>query len=607
MKNELPKRWIENLKILDIAFQPILNIHTGDTFGVEALLRNYQDIGYKTIFELFDDVSRENLLYSFDIALREKAIKKYVNINHYQNLKLFYNLDNRLFEMPNFESGNTEEIINKYKIFKENIYFEISERHELKHGTHMDALLLHYKDENYSIAVDDFGVGFSGYKLLYDTTPDVIKIDRFFLTNIEKDAKKKLMVRNITHLAIQLGIKIVAEGVETIDELLTCRDIGCHLVQGYLIQYPTKNTKEILSSYPHISKLVKKNSRSSSVKNQIKANLDRIDALKIDTKMDEILDYFKHHQNTNIVPIVNKNGEALGLLHEEDVKDVLYSPYGRSLLLNDGSKKSKLKNVMKPCGSTDINSDTSTIIELFSNDPKSTGIIITKNSKYYGFLSARSIINIMNEQNLLHAMEQNPLTKLPGNSMIEKYIDDVISSKDTYLICYFDLDNFKAFNDVYGFRNGDRVIQLFADILRKNLDSSFFKAHIGGDDFFIGVKPSSKELCENAFTKACKTLGKICSKESSCWKISHVENVINKFINDVKEFYTPEDKENGYIVSKDRDGNKKKFDLLSVSAAIIQVHHKSKNRDKNLIDNVFSKQKKAAKQSSEHFSISTLI
>ncbi|MCW9027280.1 MAG: GGDEF domain-containing protein, partial [Thiovulaceae bacterium] len=262
---------------------------------------------------------------------------------------------------------------------------------------------------------------------------------------------------------------------------------------------------------------------------------------------------------------------------------------------------------INPCGSTDINSDTSTIIELFSNDPDSKGIIITKNSKYYGFLSARSIINIMNEQNILHAREQSPLTKLPGNSLIEKYIDEAIYSKNTYIMCYFDLDNFKAFNDVYGFRNGDRVIQLFADILRKNLDSTFFKAHIGGDDFFVGVKCSNDTTYEYPIESSCTSYGENCSEDSSCAKIAHIEYIIHKFINDVKEFYTPDDKLNGYIISKDREGNAKKYELLSVSASVVEVHKQSKQRDKNLLDNVFSAQKKVAKYSPKHFSISTLL
>jgi len=607
MKNKLPKKWIDNLEKLDIAFQAILNIHTGDIFAVEALLRNYQDVGYNTIFELFDDAYSENVIYSFDIALREKAIKKFTKIRNYKNIKLFYNLDNRVLQMPDFEPGNTEELIKKHGILKENICFEISERHEINAIDTIERITSHYKEENFSIAIDDFGTGYSGYKLLYDITPDVIKIDRFFLTNIEKDAKKKLMVRNIIYLSAQLGIKVIAEGVETREELLTCRDIGCHLVQGYLIQHPTTNTKKIFETYKHISKCVKKNSRSNHVKDHIKSNLIKVEPLEINTKMSDVIDYFKKHQNTTIIPVVNQSKEPVGVLHEDEVKDLLYSPYGRSLLLNNGSKKSKLKNITKPCGSTDINSDTSTIIELFSNDSESDGIIITKNSKYYGFLSARSIINIMNEQNILHAREQNPLTKLPGNSLIEKFIDEAVSSNDTYLMCYFDLDNFKAFNDVYGFRNGDRVIQLFADILRKQLDSSFFKAHIGGDDFFVGVKSGSQMSCTKSYIQKCSTEGNTCLQDSNCWKISRIEHVIDKFINDVKEFYTPDDKQNGFIISKNRDGDEKKFELLSVSAAIVELHSTSKKRDKNMLDNIFSTQKKVAKQSETHIALCSLL
>jgi len=254
--------------------------------------------------------------------------------------------------------------------------------------------------------------------------------------------------------------------------------------------------------------------------------------------MATVIEYFKKHQESTLIPIVNSYYEPVGILQENQIKDFLYSPYGRSLLLNDDSKKSKLKNLLIPCAIADINSEIATIIELFSNNPESIGITITQDSEYYGFLSARAIITIMNEQNLLFAREQNPLTKLPGNTMIEKYVWDASKSRETYLLCYFDLDNFKAFNDVYGFRNGDRVIQLFADILRKNLPQEFFKAHIGGDDFFVGVKST---------------------QDDNEIYIKDIKNIVKKFTDDVIEFYSQDDKERGYILSKDREGNKKSF------------------------------------------------
>lgn len=586
MKNSLPKKWIHNLKILDIAFQPILNIHTGKIFGVEALLRNYKEAGYNSIFELFDDVHKDNLLYSFDVKLRKKALKKFITIDGYDNIKMFYNLDNRVIDMPNFKHGNTSKLLKRYDINKNNICFEISERHQFKNYLSMEELLFHYKNEKFCIAIDDFGVGYSGYKLLYDIKPDIIKIDRFFLTNIQKDIKKKLMTRSITHLAIQLGIRVIAEGVETKEELFTCRDIGCHFIQGYLIQRPTLDTQEIQSEYPFIVNMLKGDKRALNTNCEIEVYLNRKSPLGMDTDMSVIVEYFQKNPDAEIVTIVNSENEPIGILQENKIKEFIYSPYGRSLMINNGIKKSKLKTLLQPCGIAEINCNMSTIIELFSNNPESIGIILTNNSKYYGFLSARAIITIMNEQNLIHAREQNPLTKLPGNSLIEKYIYEISTNKNLYILCYFDLNNFKAFNDVYGFRNGDRAIQLFADILRKNLSQEFFKAHIGGDDFFVGVE--FKEENEKQY-------------------LTDIINILKKFSDDARELYSQADKERGYIISTDREGHKKEFPLLDASASLLIIRDTTDKRSTDNINEILSIQKKVAKKEKDHISISTLL
>lgn len=586
MKNDLPKKWVNNLKILDVAFQPILNIHTGKIFGVEALLRNYQDVGFSSIFDLFDEVYKDNLLYSFDIKLRKKALKKFITIDGYENIKLFYNLDNRLLEMPNFAHGNTNKLLKRYGVDKNSICFEISERHEISNTIQMQEVLAHYKEEKFCIAIDDFGVGHSGYKLLHDSKPDVIKIDRFFLSDIDTNIKKKLMSRSITHLAIQLGIKVIAEGVETKEELFACRDIGCHLVQGYLVQKPTVQSAEILKVYPNIKDILESEKRATSSSCKIETYLDRAFPLPLDTSMNLVVEYFQKNPTTQLVTIVNANNEPMGILQENIIKEFIYSPYGRSLMLNNGTKMLKLRNLIQPCGITEIHCNMSTIIELFSNNPDSVGIILTKDSKYYGFLSARAIISIMNEQNLIYAREQNPLTKLPGNSMIEKYLSEISASKNNYILCYFDLDNFKAFNDVYGFRNGDRAIILFADILRKNLPKEFFKAHIGGDDFFVGV-----EFNESNETKYIKK----------------IFNIIEKFRDDARELYSKEDKQSGFIETKDRDGEMKKFDLLSASASLVIMHNARERKNIGNINEILSIQKKVAKQDINHLSMSSLL
>ncbi len=585
---QLPQQWIENLKILDIAFQPIINMHTGKLFAVEALLRNFQEVGFESIFDLFDKVYEDNILYTFDLALREKTIRKFTSIGHYKKIKLFYNLDNRLFEMPDFSHGNTTQILKDCNIKKDNICFEISERHELSGECNMEKIIRHYQDENFCIAIDDFGVGYSGFKLLYETTPNIIKVDRFFLTDIEKDFKKRLIVKNIVSIAVQLGINVIAEGIETKAELLTCKDIGCNLAQGYLIKKPTLHTADITKEYEHIQYIIQNDKRMEKSEYQIEAYLDKEEPIHFKSKMNSVIEYFQKNEKTTALPVINSINEPVGILLESEIKSYLYSPYGRALLLNESASKSKLKSLIRNCGVADIGSTLSTLIELFSNNPDSVGLIITKDSQYYGFLSARAIISIMNEQNIKLALEQNPLTKLPGNTMIEKYIGEVTQSTHSYMLCYFDLDNFKAFNDVYGFRSGDRVILLFAALMKKYLIYPYFNAHIGGDDFFTAIKYKNENQNENIY-------------------IEKISSIIKKFTQDARAFYSLEDQQKGYITAKDRDNNTKNFPLLTVSASLLIVSRTVKNRSASEINSILSLQKKVAKNSENNTAMSSLL
>lgn len=254
--NELEITWKKRLELLDIAFQPIVNIHTGELYGVEALLRGVEHLGFNTIESLFDQAYNDDVLYAFDLALREKVIKKFIHIENSNCIKLFINLDNRLLKDSDFSAGNTAKILKNCGLDKEMICFELSERHEISNPILLEHMLEHYKAENYSIAIDDFGSGYAGYKLLYQSTPDFIKIDRFFMGSICRDEKKRILVQSVVSLATELGITVVAEGIETETELITCRELGCHLVQGYFVQKPTLNIEELVMKYKHVENVL---------------------------------------------------------------------------------------------------------------------------------------------------------------------------------------------------------------------------------------------------------------------------------------------------------------------------------------------------------------
>lgn len=189
-------------------------------------------------------------------------------------------------------------------------------------------------------------------------------------------------------------------------------------------------------------------------------------------------------------------------------------------------------------------------VEIFTQNEQIEGIIIVENLKYKGFLNTRSLLNVLNEKNLAIARDQNPLTKLPGNTMIHRYVSEaILETSSSHYFIYFDFDNFKPYNDTYGFRQGDRVILLFSEILKSRAQSLYgFAGHIGGDDFFMGVKGID--------------LRKLYAK---------IQKLIRRFQNDVISFYDPEAIEKGCILAKDRHGEKTSFPLLTVSAVILEL------------------------------------
>ncbi|MDN5043918.1 EAL and GGDEF domain-containing protein [Aliarcobacter butzleri] len=565
--------WTEIIEKLDYAFQPIIYSHSGKIYAVEALLRNVNEIpGLMSIDDLFDLAFNDDYLYELDLQLREKAISKFAKIKQ-SNLKLFYNLDNRIIYNKNYSQGNTAKILKKYNLNKDSICFELSEKGTAIEQNALSTMLQRYKESGYKIAIDDFGIGVSGLKLLYFSEAHTIKLDRFFITNIDQDSKKKLFCSSIIEMAHIMGMQVIAEGIETAKEFYTCKDIGADFIQGYLVQKPTTNIDKIEKIYKNIYSLISEDKRASQ-KNFIDEKfIENILPLNVNTSLYDLFLHFKENTKSHFVPITDEFGNFLGIIYESDIKKISYSQYGLSLAQNRTFSSTLLKYI-KPALSVEISWGIDKILEIYNlNSNNSLGIFITSSDKYIGFINLNSLLTLSYKRNIEIATNQNPLTKLPGNNQIEKFIDKSFkkNQKDITHIIYFDFNDFKPFNDIYGFRQGDRAILIFSELLQKRYPKDSFIAHIGGDDFFVGLKNKDKE---------------------DVFELT--SNVQDEFRNSAKNIYSKEDKKNGFIISKDRFNEKRRFELLSVSAAIIEINSKS---DISNFDNTLNVVKKASKNS----------
>lgn len=562
--------WDKIVDVLDFAFQPIVSISTGKIYGVEALLRNYKEAGnFHSIFNCFDEAFQNGYLYQLELKLREKALQKFSRLK-FDNLQLFYNVDSRIMYMPDYTKGNTSELLNKYNLSKKNICFEISERRTLQDQNGVKNMINLYKYDGFNVAIDDFGTGVSGLQFLYYADATFIKIDRFFIDNIEKESKKRLFFSSIVNMAHIMGIKVIAEGVETTKEFYVVKDIGVDFIQGYIVQKPKKDPDKLKLDYTHINRLYNSDKRSIQSNTITKEYIDYLKPIEENSSFHDVIVYFKKNLDNSFAPIIDKHYKLLGVVSESDIKKITYSEYGLALSRNS-SFKDKLSEMMRPALSVERFWGVDKTLEIFemSNDGVK-GIFITTGGMYFGFIDVNNLLSLSYRRNLEIAKNQNPLTKLPGNELIKKYLNRVFTEDIKTYICYFDFNDFKPFNDLYGFRQGDRAIMMFSDTIKKLTTSSVFIGHVGGDDFFIGYE---KEEFEKVYEL--------------------MKSIQERFAKEAESLYSDEDIKRGYISGKDRFGIERQFGLLSVACALVEIGGRA---DPRYFDDILGKAKKASKK-----------
>jgi len=572
---------------LEFAYQPIVNIHTGTCIGYEALLRGVDSFGYESPAAFFDDVTEQGVLERIEFSLLVKAFGNFLDFGSHLKAQLFINLDGRsLAHIPTL-LREIQKMTEGHDYAHDMIVFELSERNILNYDLQLSETLDAIRNTNCKIALDDFGVGYSGMQLLYCSDPHYVKIDRFFIQGIEYSPKKKFFVQNLISMVHLMGLYVIAEGIETPDEYYCCRQLGADLAQGNLIDHPKIDFSQFTKKSYSIQDLIRDDrKRNHSDERRLVTEMRVIPPVslyKANGKLNEIsnvLEEFKGSPDELFLPVINERKEPIGIIREKDLKEFVFSPFGHSLLRN---QTSSIRYFIRRCPFAELGIPTEKILDLFSREDGNEGVILTENGRYAGVLDARNLLLLMQEKTVSLALDQNPLTSLPGNRAVSNYITGIVEDVSTSCIMvHFDFDHFKPFNDKYGFRTGDRAILIFSEILKDiALRHQAFIGHIGGDDFFAGVTASSG--MENEI-------------------IGSIKQAIFHFSDTARMLYSEEDRERGYIVMPDRQGDSKDFSLLTVSAAIIALEKGEGRYSAQYIDVMFAEGKKHAKLSPDHVS-----
>ncbi|HAN44618.1 MAG TPA: diguanylate cyclase [Ruminococcaceae bacterium] len=529
-------------KMIRTVFQPIISLRDGSVYGYEALSRGPADSEMMNPAKLFEYAEKYSKLWELEFLCRTKALETVGEMN--KKIKLFLNVNPNIMHDSQFRNGFTKEYLKTYSIDPQDVIFEITEREAVNNNSDFTKAVQNYKNQNYKIAIDDAGAGYSGLNLISDVRPHFIKLDMNLVRDIDKDVTKQSLIKSLCEFASLTNTYLIAEGIETQNELLKLIEVGVHYGQGYFIQRPDNNINPINDGVLNVIKEanIRKNhivgNRLSDVyinniSRQLKTINPKILVGQIDKMMkeDETLPGFCITDDDNVIGVITRS----------ELYKHISGQYGYNLFCNKPVEAIMDKDFLCVDHKTTIN-----IVAKKAMQRQSAKIYdfitVTKNNKYFGIVTVKDLLEKTIEIEVFNAKHLNPLSELPGNLLIEKQLENCISSKENYCILYFDIDNFKAYNDVYGFENGDRVIKALSDIMKKNRKNNDFLGHIGGDDFLaiISSKEAAQEMCEN---------------------------VIAQFNDEIKNFYNQDDLEKGFITTKNRRGIEESFPLLSVSIA----------------------------------------
>ena len=214
------------------AFQPIVDVRRARIVAYEALVRGLKGEPAASVLGRLTDANR----YRFDQACRVKAVRLATELGVDCDLNINF-MPNAVYK-PELCIRTTLSAAETYGFPIERIVFEVTEGERIEDRQHLRSIIEYYQHLGFRTAIDDFGAGYAGLNLLAEYQPDYIKLDREMIVGIDGEPIRQSIVRGIVQTCGELGVGVLAEGIETSAEFAWLRECGIELFQGYWFARP---------------------------------------------------------------------------------------------------------------------------------------------------------------------------------------------------------------------------------------------------------------------------------------------------------------------------------------------------------------------------------
>ncbi len=524
-------------KLLYPVYQPIFNLHKANLYGYEALIRGPLNSSLHTPINLFQTAHQLGHLSELEYACRETSCHTFATLKGPG--KLFINVSPMSLVESGYQQGMTHKILEKIGLSPDRIVIELSEQYPLDDYEVIRQATLHFRNMGFEIAIDDLGSGYAGLRVWEELRPDYVKIDRHFIENIDTDKAKQEFVSSIQKIALGLSCQVVAEGIETIEQLVTVRKLGIPFGQGYYLGRPESHLHvrepQGLRNEPPCPRTKAHYTVAGELAEQAKTVVPS-------ATFESVIELFRRNKKLICLPVL-ADEFVVGNITRNDMLERMASPYTRELYL-----KKKARDFMNSEPVTiEYNSsleEAGNIISQQNDEQIDSHFIVTNNGRFVGVARTRHLLGKLTELQLQHARHANPLTGLPGNLAIDQTLDNWLNLGIEFHVAYLDLNHFKPFNDYYGYKAGDEVIGALAEITEKHINpEQDFVGHVGGDDFVILYR-------------------------SINWR-QRCEDIIQEFDQSIPFYYDEEARRRGGIEGVDRRGENRFYPILGLAIGLV--------------------------------------
>ncbi|MBN2712502.1 MAG: EAL and GGDEF domain-containing protein [Planctomycetes bacterium] len=531
-------------------FQPIIDLYSGSPLGYEILTRGCSPLESAT--KIFNKAKEERRLWEIECECRRAAFSVISRLPaEERGLKYFLNVSPELMSDPGFTHGFTIQALEREGLDPNHFIIEISESHRsFDYGT-LEDFVRHYSNQGFTIALDNFGAGHSSFSTIISVNPHFIKLDRMVTENMHENAYKQLLVKSMVSFASSVEGAIVAEGVETWEELECAVRLGVRYAQGYLFSHPTPQPEKLKAEvHERLMQVIRKyNYPRIDLDETINNLVVMPKAIDAGTLLCESVDLlFKRNRSIDHIVILDER-KPVGIITRQHFYVSTSGPFGYPLLQKKPAEVAAKSNPLVVPNKMGLTTLSRLAMERMPEDLYDPVVVVDEEGKLIGSVTIKQLISRAGELEVKNAMGANPLTNLPGNRSIHKWIDRAIESPP-FTVIYGDLDKFKEFNDAYGFLMGDELIKLASSILSARLEEISPRAnlgHVGGDDFIIVVNDL---VAEDGLRKICED-----------------------FDRERLKLLRPDDAERGWYMSTDRAGNKVEVPLPMISLAVVDSNN----------------------------------